>query len=347
MASIISQPGLGLTAPSSRQDIISALLNDYGNSFGADTSPYSSYSPNPALKELPPPPPKDDGKPLSGLMMRFQLRVDEPQSPFSPFEERKASPTKIVYRSMSRNSKPPSLKLLKSNGATAIIPQSQAPPAPAKDIYSSLNSIQDRPLPPPPPPKSERRQSSMGNGTSKPERRDSKDPQDSRSIDSSASVSVPPVKRKPVPAAKGFSLADLGAGPRGRKPVANEQDNPRRPSVARSENETPAPRAPSANRANLSKQELPAPPIHQDKAEAPLPPPPPEKEQLTLPPAPRKALGLPSNPRAKGQDTSMSSKHIRGKSSTGLDIMKVYTYLSPPKPAHLNHSRQRCKQYIF
>ena len=74
MTTLVSQPGLGLTAPSSRQDIISALLNEYGNSFGGDTSPYNNYSPIPALKELPPPPPKDTEKSHPALMMRFQLR---------------------------------------------------------------------------------------------------------------------------------------------------------------------------------------------------------------------------------------------------------------------------------
>jgi hypothetical protein len=68
--------GLGLTTPSSRQDVISALLNDYGNSFGRDDESSSQYSPVPALKELPPPPPSSDEKPLPAqpLMMRFQLR---------------------------------------------------------------------------------------------------------------------------------------------------------------------------------------------------------------------------------------------------------------------------------
>ena len=225
---------------------------------------------------------------------------------------------------MSRNSKPPSLKLLKSNGATAIIPQSPAPPAPAKDKYPYSEKVEERPLPPPPPPKSERRKSSMGNGNSKSDRRDSKEPQDSRPVENTAQAAPAPVKRKPVPVMKGFSLADLGAGPRGKKPVANEQDNSRRPLVARSENETSARSAASGYRVNLSKQELPAPPVQQVKEEAPLPPPPSEKPQPALPSQPRKAIGLPANPRVRSQESSMNNKHVRGKSSTGLDIMKVY-----------------------
>jgi hypothetical protein len=69
-----------LNAPSSRQDIVSALLNDYGNSFGyGDASP-SAYSPVPALKELPTLPPRSNSiirKPLPAVQrmnMKFQLR---------------------------------------------------------------------------------------------------------------------------------------------------------------------------------------------------------------------------------------------------------------------------------
>jgi hypothetical protein len=74
MTQVMNAPGLGLSVPTSRQDVISALLNDYGNSFGQDDSPYGS-TPVPALKELPPPPPSSSEKPLpSALSMRFQLR---------------------------------------------------------------------------------------------------------------------------------------------------------------------------------------------------------------------------------------------------------------------------------
>ena len=75
MTGYIAQQDLYL-APSSRQDVLSALLDDYG-SFGDDNgSPYN-VSPVPALKELPPPPSQSNEKPLppGGQMgMRFQLR---------------------------------------------------------------------------------------------------------------------------------------------------------------------------------------------------------------------------------------------------------------------------------
>jgi hypothetical protein len=84
MTEVMTQQGHGLTAPSSRQDIVSALLNEYGNSFGyGDRSP-STFSPVPADKELPPPPPGSDGlknKPLPAveraeqrMSMKFKLR---------------------------------------------------------------------------------------------------------------------------------------------------------------------------------------------------------------------------------------------------------------------------------
>jgi hypothetical protein len=79
MTEIIAQHSQ-LNAPSSRQDIVSALLNDYGNSFGnGDASP-SAYSPVPALKELPTLPPRSNSimrKPLPAVQrmnMKFQLR---------------------------------------------------------------------------------------------------------------------------------------------------------------------------------------------------------------------------------------------------------------------------------
>lgn len=67
------QPALGLSAPASRQDVISALLNEYGNSFGGDDELSYNWSSGPAFKELPPPPPGSSEKP-SPMSMRFQLR---------------------------------------------------------------------------------------------------------------------------------------------------------------------------------------------------------------------------------------------------------------------------------
>jgi hypothetical protein len=82
----VARQNVGLSAPQSRQDIVSALLTQYGNSFASDgTSPSgSAFSPVPADKELPPPPPGSDtmrNKPLPAVQRaeqrmstKFQLR---------------------------------------------------------------------------------------------------------------------------------------------------------------------------------------------------------------------------------------------------------------------------------
>jgi len=83
MTDIMAQQGYGLTVPSSRQDVISALLNEYGNSFGRGDGP-SALSPVPTERDLPAPPPRSDSlrnKPLPAVQraeqrmsMKFQLR---------------------------------------------------------------------------------------------------------------------------------------------------------------------------------------------------------------------------------------------------------------------------------
>jgi hypothetical protein len=71
-------------APASRHDVISTLLNDYGTSWGNDSSspyavsPVRDLPPLPAVKALPPPPPKDDE--TLPYFMRFQLRGEHPIS---------------------------------------------------------------------------------------------------------------------------------------------------------------------------------------------------------------------------------------------------------------------------
>ena len=61
MTDYAAQQALSLP-PSSRQDIVSALLNDYGTSFGdAESSPYK-LSPILAVKELSPPSSSDDAR---------------------------------------------------------------------------------------------------------------------------------------------------------------------------------------------------------------------------------------------------------------------------------------------
>jgi hypothetical protein len=66
----------------------------------------------------------------------------------------------------------------------------------------------------------------------------------------------------------------------------------------------------------------------------------PPAKDAPLPAPPRKVFaGLPSNPRSKGSGTPTSAKHMRGKSSTGFDIIKVN--IPFPQTAHIKHSRKR------
>lgn len=68
----------GLSAPTSRQDIISALLNDYATSFGRGDACTSVYSPVQELKSLPPTPndiPRKQLPPgVQAMHAKFQLR---------------------------------------------------------------------------------------------------------------------------------------------------------------------------------------------------------------------------------------------------------------------------------
>jgi hypothetical protein len=305
---------------------------------------------------------------------------------------------------MSRSSKPPSLKLLASNGATAIVPPMPAPPPKDEPAPVPVDPFEDRPLPPPPPEKSERRMSqrrvqpAMGNFPSRPERRDSKEPQESGSMmnkqEQEQPQPAPAMRRKPVPVPsvqKKFpSLADLQKGPRGRSvapkpttataetvavPRESSQESSRRPSVPSIREQSRNPSSTRGSRESSRRPSLPGsqertrkpsipssvdeaparnalsghrPTFSKSSTSSPLPPTPVEKPtpveqpsepkvEAPLPPPPRKVFaGLPSNPRSKAPEPT---KHSRGKSSTGFDIMKVY--LPFPKPAHLKHSRQR------
>ncbi|KAJ4286227.1 hypothetical protein N0V90_013261 [Kalmusia sp. IMI 367209] len=278
--------GLNLP-PSSRQDIISALLDGYGNSFeGDDSSPYK-LSPVPSFKELPPPPPPErarerdytNNKPLPAvgyMNMRFQLRAQVPGVP-----------------------------------TVASHSESQIP--------SETPATEEKSLPPPPPEKSERRsqQSTSGDRSSKerPPRKDSLQSQDGQRD--------PPdvVKRKPL--AKFTSLAELGNGPRGgkggplpqprvSKQSVEEKSSEDRPVAAASKNVVD--RTPRENKAldNLQAEERSVP-KDVPRVINPLPPTP--KDDTPAPPPPSKkpfgGMGLPSNP-----------KHKKGKSNTGFDLLK-------------------------
>lgn len=170
-------------------------------------------------------------------------------------------------------------------------------------------------------------------------------------------------KRKPLPGStlmKRFpSLADLKNGPRGRKPstttTERESVSSRKSSQDSSETITPASHA-AANRSapvsRTSGEETAArnaisghrPKLSKSSQPSELPPTPDElltEKVAPLPPVPRKVYaGLPSNPRARRQEPAPQPpvKHVRGKSSTGFDMMKVC--LAFPAPAHLQNSRR-------
>lgn len=81
MAEVMAQQGASLGAPSSRQDVVSELLDDYTyeDSYDVeDMSPKASLAP--AFKELPPPPPRTDSlrdpkaEAIQRMNTKFQLR---------------------------------------------------------------------------------------------------------------------------------------------------------------------------------------------------------------------------------------------------------------------------------
>ncbi|KAH4945402.1 hypothetical protein HBI23_027680 [Parastagonospora nodorum] len=347
----MAQQGYGLTVPSSRQDVISALLNEYGNSFGRGDGP-SALSPVPTEKDLPAPPPRSDSlrnKPLPAVQraeqrmsMKFQLRVIE-DAPVAPnnFPRDPESPRprkKILYRSLSRDAKPPSLNLIVSNGSTAVVPPTPVLPAlPARaqtfPISTTKSDPEDLPSPPPPPPqKSARRSAVQRKPLSLQQSRSQSDlarsdsflsPGENRSsMERPATVeAVSSVKRKglPEPAAKKFvGLAQLGAGPRGGKggPLP-PTSAPRKKSV---DAEAPVKGQEENVKAPAVQQQRNAPAMNQM-------PPTPEEDRAPTPPR-KVAIGLPSNPRAKGG--AASPKHVRGKSSTGFSLLKAHRPAPPP-----------------
>ncbi|KAF1913846.1 hypothetical protein BDU57DRAFT_324467 [Ampelomyces quisqualis] len=358
MAEVMSQQGFGMSVPSSRQDVISELLNEYGTSFGRGDGSPCVRSPVLADKELPPPPPRSDSledKPLPAVQraeqrmsMKFQLRVieDAPLSPNSSYKDPSQARAggKIPFRSLSRNAKPPSLSLVTSNGSTAIIPTIPALSAQAH-TYPIPSNFDNKDLPSPPqlPAKSERRSNAqrahMGSDQSKSQsdlpRNDSLLSQDTERPAPAATSA----KRKalPAPAAGKFlSLAQLGTGPRGGK------RGPLPPTSAPRKKSVDA-QAPVSNQKETmqlkeeegqgrdSKQQRDAPQVNQ-------PPPTPEEDKFVAAPAPPRkvftGLGLPPNPRARGP---ISPKHVRGKSSTGFNLFKAQRPAPPPPTKGVEH----------
>ncbi|KAF2643407.1 hypothetical protein P280DRAFT_478180 [Massarina eburnea CBS 473.64] len=326
MTTAMSQQGLEL--PSSRQDIVSALLNDYGSFDDDDASLYSVYSPAAAPPKTPERERESSDRKSIPYEDRFQLRVvDEPASPDSPdssYSSTDSQTSRIKYRSISRDSKPPSLSLFASNGSTAKVPPSSVPSSGTLNRVTSLPRTprgeeaagSQKSLPPPPPEKLARRQQQqqetpMGNQVSvnRLPRKDSLQSQERNNMDEAAE----PVKRKPIPS-KIMSLLDLKNRPRGGKggPMP----------VPRSRNESmdrplTAVEAKFKDSLELSENVLTKSRTNEDAMSQKIPPVP---VMGSLPPTPTSdghvtskktfaGTGLPSNPRAK---------HMKGKSSTGF-----------------------------
>lgn len=223
-----------------------------------------------------------------------------------------------------------------SNGSTATIPPT--PLVVASQLTSpSSELIADKELPPPPPAKSLRRKTvnqpgqEQARGTTELSRNDSLlSPAKSKAptVSSVEAVEAPPVvKRKalPEPASKKFaSLAELGQGPRGGKsgPIP-----PRKTSVdsqASESNQTHDKQIVEDKHSQPAEEKIPSPPAKEN-----------EKEALPLAPPRKVFTGLPSNPRTKTPASPRSPLHLRGKSSTGFNILKVYTHISFPAPVLL------------
>ncbi|KAF2751692.1 hypothetical protein M011DRAFT_454623 [Sporormia fimetaria CBS 119925] len=337
MTQVMTQPGLSLSVPTSRQDIISALLNDYGTSFG-EADGYG-LSPQPNIKELPPPPPIEQEKSrITAMNMRFQLRVDESVTHNGRQTDSAQSPTHIEYRSITRNSKPATLKLHVSNGTTAVVSSPAPPPPPAKDQTTTFQAAEERPLPPPPPEKSERRKSlrdsgvKMGHSESKLSRKSSRD--GSSLVQEEQQIP----KRKPVPFPKRFaSLADLRNGPKGKPPqqppapgadhapVRGSTPDSQRTVAQETISVQPLPRLhrSTSSKTSLSSQSTVKP---KDPFTA--------ERNAPAPPQPRRIYpGIPSNPRSSKQQQEGSPPQPRAQSkgsiSSGAGIVKSLEHSEP------------------
>lgn len=81
MAEVMLQQRTGLSAPASRQDVVSALLSAYGSSFGPGDGSPSAFSPVSADKALPPPPPpRSDSLQLQKKPLPAVRRAEERMS---------------------------------------------------------------------------------------------------------------------------------------------------------------------------------------------------------------------------------------------------------------------------
>jgi hypothetical protein len=144
----------------------------------------------------------------------------------------------------------------------------------------------------------------------------------------------PVVKRKAL-AEQGLkkfkSLAELGNGPRGRKGAPMPPTSaPREASGDRQVSKAALPKAGVDGQTEVQESTKAQPEEPPRNVQARLPPTPDDEKDTAGPTRPKQAFkGLPSNPRT---NPPASPLHMRGKSSTGFNVLKVYIHLPIPSP---------------
>jgi hypothetical protein len=201
----------------------------------------------------------------------------------------------------------------------------------------SSEPVEDKELPPPPPAKSERRlsvkQEDMGNKLSKAAKDLARNHSFLSKDGKKDGMETSPVVKRKALAEQGLkkfkSLAELGNGPRGRKGAPIPPTSaPREASGDRQVSKAAPPRAGVDGQTEVQESTKAQPEEPLRNVQARLPPTPDDEKDTAGPTRPKQAFkGLPSNPRA---NPPASPLHMRGKSSTGFNVLKVYIHLPFP-----------------
>ncbi|OCL09741.1 hypothetical protein AOQ84DRAFT_14446 [Glonium stellatum] len=247
-------------------------------------------------------------------------------------------PTAIISRSISRSTKPPSLRLTASNGSTAASSTSTS-----SSSSTITPSYQDRPLPglPPPPPEKSHLRPEMGSKSSKALDEKDQKPQSPKNL----------FKRRPLPSSRpngskpNLTLADtISSSLKPKKNLAAivvkaqaNSGNASSPSASVPSSRTQA----QSDSTELSEETTPSNLTSQERSSTRgttveiETPPTPELKPVLLPspsPVPEESpskYGIRKPASISSTETRnpppASSKHFRGKSSTGFDIFKVRT----------------------
>ncbi|KAF2087713.1 hypothetical protein K490DRAFT_65555 [Saccharata proteae CBS 121410] len=325
------------TAPTSRQDIVSAILSDYAD---GDADFYSPVEPE---MRIPSPKTKES-------VVGFQVRVRDAAprretvaQPDPKQKERDASTastasTVVASRSLSRSRKPSRLNLKKSNGSTAL------PNADQVSVHSSPSTSHQLPLPPlPPHPPQKHDQPAqgdalMGNRASKPAR-DSESQSCSptaaarhhlpfrrkpvKSNTSSAIIDHPPVvdgtAEKPLPPHPKKTKSDISLAHASHTADSHHSHTQSDPTTL-----TDVQSSQSNEQTSRERSDTPPSEVEEDEPLTPV-----LKPAVALLPSPSPVpeespskYGLAKKPSMTSVSDSKTSMHFRGKSSTGFDIFK-------------------------